>query len=284
MRQIALFFTVLAVSACSVVSNPGAPSSPASSSAVVYSAVGASDANGVGGTVPCLPYVTCPNGTGYVQVIARRYTTAGKTVTLQNLGVPGAVLGPTVQAIGNQLNRGILVNFVNDEMPFVKTDATLVTVFAGGNDANTLGAAVKAGFGGADPVAWVNTQITTFGRDMTTLIAGIKSRAPKARIIILNLPNLAALPYSDRTSLSDRRGLQTIAVGLNAQINTMTSQGATVVDLMCDSRLYDRHIFSSDGFHPNDTGYALFADLIYAAAATATATAPKNSCAFMTMY
>ena len=82
MKQIALFVTVLAVSGCSVLTNPTTPSEPTPTSAVVYSAVGASDANGVGGSVVCLPYVTCPNGTGYVQVIARRYTDAGKNVTL----------------------------------------------------------------------------------------------------------------------------------------------------------------------------------------------------------
>ena len=284
MKRIGVFGCVLAISACGVITNPNTPSDPASSSVVSYSAIGASDADGIGASVPCLPYVSCPNGTGYVQVIARRYTSAGKTVTLTNLGVPGAVLSKTIQDIGNQLNRGIIINFVNDEMPFVKTDSTLVTVFAGGNDANALGDAVKAGLGGSDPSTWLNTQILAFGRDMTTLVNGIKARAPKARIIILNLPNLAALPYASGDSLSDKRGLQTIAVGLNAQINMMAAQGATVVDMMCDSRLYNPAIFSSDGFHPNDTGYALFADLVFAAAGTTSSTAPKSSCSFMNMY
>ncbi len=176
------------------------------------------------------------------------------------------------------------VNFVADEMPFVKTDSTLVTVFAGGNDANALADGAKAGLGGADPTAWINTQIQGFGRDMTTLVTGIHARAPKARIIILNLPNLAALPYASGRSTSDKRLLQSIAVGLNAQVNTMIAQGATVVDMMCDGRLYSPAIFSSDGFHPNDTGYALFADLIYAAAATTSSTAPQSACSFMSVY
>ena len=288
MKQIGLFATVLAfsaVSACGVVTNPTTPTDPGTSnSAVIYTAIGASDANGVGASVPCLPYASCPSGTGYVQLIARRYSSAGRVVTLQNLGVPGAVLSKTIQDIGNQLNRGIAINFVADEMPFVKTDATLVTVFAGGNDANALWAAAKAGLGGSDPTTWLNNQITGFGRDMTALVTGIRARAPKARIIILNLPNLAALPYSSGLSAGDKRALQSIAVGLNAEVNAMMAQGATVVDMMCDSRLYNAAIFSSDGFHPNDTGYALFADLIYAAAATTSATSPKSSCSFMSQY
>lgn len=266
--------------------NPTSPSDPGttSSNAVIYSAVGASDANGVGGSVVCLPYVTCPDGTGYVQQLARRYTTAGKTVTLQNLGFPGAALSKTFQDIGNQVNRGIAINFLNDEMPFVKTDATLVTVFAGGNDANAVATAAQQGLGGSDPTSWVNAQIATFGRDMASLVTGIRARAPKARIIVLNLPNLAAMPYASTYGINDKRALQTIAVGMNTQVNATVNQGATVVDLMCDSRVYNPSIFSSDGFHPNDTGYALFADLIQAAAATSAATAPKSSCSFMSVY
>jgi lysophospholipase L1-like esterase len=143
---------------------------------------------------------------------------------------------------------------------------------------------MKNSLSGSDPTAWVNAQIDGFGRDMKTLISGIRGRSSKARIVILNLPNLAALPYSNGLSAADKRTLQMIAVGLNAQVNAMAAQGATVVDMMCDSRLYNPAIFSSDGFHPNDSGYALFADLLYAAAATTSATAPQSSCSFMTMY
>ena len=78
MRGTGLFLTFLvaaALPACSVVSNPTQPGGGSSTTGpVVYSALGASDANGVGSTTPCLPYADCPNGTGYVQVIARRYS------------------------------------------------------------------------------------------------------------------------------------------------------------------------------------------------------------------
>ena len=284
MKKIGLFATLFVASACGFVMNPTTPTDTTSTNAVIYSAIGASDANGVGGSVPCLPYASCPDGTGYVPLIARRYTTAGKTVTLQNLGFPGAALSKTFQDIGNQVNRGIAINFLSDEMPFVKTDATLVTVFAGGNDANAVASAAKAGLGGADPTNWISTQVSAFGRDMAALVTGIKARAPKARIIILNLPNLAAMPYSGGNSASDNRVLQAIAVAFSAQINATVSQGALVIDLMCDSRFYSAGVISSDGFHPNDTGYSLFADLIYAAAATTSIAAPQSSCAAMRVY
>lgn len=285
MKRFCLFLALGAASACASVLSPTNPDPSPTSTVAVYSAIGASDANGVGSSSPCIPYATCPDGKGYVQEIVRRLTAAGKTVTLQNLGVPGAVLSKSIQTIANQLNRGAAINFIQDEAPFVRTDSTLVTIFAGGNDANTIGSALKAGYGGSNPTAWATQQIQAFGTDMATLVTAVKTRAPKARIVILNLPNLAALPYAAGYTNDEKKILQQIAVGLNAGINATTSQGAVVVDMMCDSRLYSSSIFSSDGFHPNDAGYQLFADLIFAVTPSASAsTAPKSSCSFMTVY
>jgi len=285
MKNCWLFALIAFAAACGSVNSPTNPDPSPASTIAVYSAIGASDANGVGSSAPCLPYTTCPEGRGYVQEIVRRLQAAGKTVTLQNLGVPGAVLSPSIQTLGNQLNRGIAINFLQDEAPFVRTDSTLVTIFAGGNDANTIGSALKAGYGGSNATAWANQQIAQFGTDMTALVAAVKARAPKARIVILNLPNLAAMPYSKNNTISEKQILQQIAVGLNAAINATAAQGAIIVDMMCDSRLYSASIFSSDGFHPNDAGYVLFADLIYAVTpTTALTTSPKSSCSFMTQY
>lgn len=285
MKNICFFAIVLAAAACGTVHSPTTPEPPATSTVAVYSAIGASDANGVGSSSPCLPYTTCPDGRGYVQEIVRRLQASGKTVTLQNLGVPGAVLSSSMQTIGNQLNRGIAINFIQDEAPFVRTDSTLVTVFAGGNDANTIGSALKAGYGGSNATAWANQQIQQFATDMAALVSAIKTRAPKARIVILNLPNLAGMPYAVGNTTAEKQILQQIAVGLNAGVNATASQGAIIVDMMCDSRLYSSSIFSSDGFHPNDVGYSLFADLIYAVTPTTSqTTTPKSSCSFMSLY
>ena len=123
-----------------------------------------------------------------------------------------------------------------------------------------------------------------FGRDMLVLINGIKNRAPSARIVVLNLPNLAGLPYANGYTLAQKRGLQQIAVGFSSQINALGAQGALVLDLMCDSRFYLPGSLSSDGFHPNDVGYAYLADLVYAAASTGTVTPPRASCSQMGIY
>ncbi len=278
-RKILIVVAALAVSACAT----KGPTEPTDPSVVLYTAIGASDTTGFGSSVPCLPLTSCPQGTGYVQLIERRLESTGKSVTLLNIGIPGAVLSPEVEALGDSLGREIPANFIERELPFVQRDATLVTVFAGGNDANTVGAALQAGFGGLDPAGYVQTQVTNFGRDLRTLMTGIRDRAPNARIIILNLPNLAALPYSAGRTLSEKQWLQQIAVGFSAQINALGSQGAIVIDLMCDASFYGAGVYSSDGFHPNDAGYSRLADLILAAH-LGNVTPPRASCPTMTIY
>jgi len=285
-RWICVLSTVV-LAGCGFLKNNNEPTptpNPTSPNIVSYTAVGASDAIGYGGSLPCIPFTDCPNGTGYVQTVARRFSVEGKTVTLLNLGVPGSVLGPSVEAIGNGLGRGIPGNFIEGELPFVSANATLVTVFAGGNDGNTIGAAIKAGLAGSDQNAYIQAQSTTFGSDMKKLVTGVKTKAPNARIVILNLPNLAGMPYAAGLSLTEKRVLQQIAVGFSAAINGTQAQGALVLDLMCDPGFYNPGIFSSDGFHPNDLGYARIADLVYNAAKSGTVTAPKTSCAQMTLF
>jgi lysophospholipase L1-like esterase len=280
-RKILIVITALSVSSCTTSKGPTEPTDP---NVVLYTAIGASDTTGFGSSIPCLPLTSCPQGTGYVQTIERRLKSAGKTVTLLNIGIPGAVLGPEIQALGNSLGREILANILEREVPFVQRNATLVTVFAGGNDANTVGAALQDGRGGLDPAGYLQTQIGNFGRDLRTLVTGVRERAPDARVIILNLPNLAALPYSAGLTLNEKRWLQQISVGFSAQINALGSQGALVIDLMCDATFYGAGMYSGDGFHPNDAGYSRMADLILAANTAGAVTPPRASCAQMTIF
>jgi lysophospholipase L1-like esterase len=178
----------------------------------------------------------------------------------------------------------VLTNFLDSEVPFVATDATLVTVFAGGNDVNTVGAAVEAGYGGVDPLGYVITRSEGFGRDLKKMMDGIKARAPRARVVVLNLPNLAGLPYASGYSTTRKKALQDIAVRFSAEINKLTAQGATVVDIMCDSGFYQASRYSSDGFHPNDAGYARMADVAYSPATTGSGPSPQADCSFMRLY
>ena len=68
---------------------------------------------------------------------------------------------------------------------------------------------------------------------------------------------------------------------MTAAINALVGQGAIVIDLMCDARAYQSSSYSSDGFHPNDTGYAFMAGEVVRAITTTYPT-PRASCSQMT--
>jgi lysophospholipase L1-like esterase len=268
---------IFGAAACDMIKTPTTPAPVAG--AVSYSAIGASDAIGYGGTSPCMPFADCPNGTGYVQTVARRLRAEHADMEFLNLGVPGAVLSREIQDIGNAMGRGIVSNFIDGQMPFVDRDATIVTVFAGGNDVNTIGSAVRARAAGERP-AFAQTQIDHFTRDFATFIAGVAERAPNAQIVVLNLPNMARLPYANGRSGEEREWMRTLSVAFSGAMNATRSSRVRVVDMMCHAPMYDGAIYSSDGFHPNDTGYVRMADLVTAALSQAPAT-PASSCTFM---
>ena len=120
---------------------------------------------------------------------------SGKTVTVLNLAVPGSVVGPEIENLARQLGRGSIGNFVERQLPFVSRSSTLVTIFGGANDVNVVGNAIEQGLGGGNPVGWGTAFATGFGRDLATIVDGVRARAPNARIILLNPPNGAGMPY-----------------------------------------------------------------------------------------
>jgi len=280
---------VIAAGACRKSGDDGGPSpgpspspTPTPGTPVAYTAIGASDAVGVGSSAVCIPFTACPDGRGYVPLVARELGSDGTTVTLSNLGIPATVLSPAIETIGNQYGRGIPGNFLEQEMPFVPRSSTVVTIFAGGNDTNAIGTAVDRGAAGGDPNGYIDQQVRGFASDYTALVRGIRARAPSARIVAMNLPNMAALPYAARFSLTQRRYLQRIAVGFSREgANALVSEGVVVVDLMCNARSYQSGNYSSDGFHPNDAGYAFLASELVRAIRTAGYPPPQGDCGFM---
>lgn len=278
----------LVAAGCSKLPGSSTPISPSptgpSSQTASYTAVGASDGIGFGGSAPCVPFTECPNGTGYVQILTRRMAEGGRTVSHLNLSIPGAVLSRTIEDLATSIGRPVPGNFIERESPFVPTASTHVTIFAGGNDANTIGQAVRAGAGSADPNAYVDGQVRQWGNDLVDLVARIRARAPSARIVALNLPNLAAAPYVSGYTASEKRLMQRIAVGLSDRVNALTGSNVLVVDLMCDARLLLPSNYASDGFHPNDSGYAVIAENVLPALRDGTATAPSTSCAQRTLF
>lgn len=248
-----------------------------------YAAIGASDAVGVGSSVVCFPNTDCANGTSYVYVLARRLA-EGRQLTLTNLGIPAAVIGPDIQQLGQRYGRSTPANFIEHEAPRIPATATLVTIFAGGNDTNAIAAAVAAGAGGSDLTGYIDTQVRAFANDYVTLVDALRQRAPSARIVVANLPNFAAVPFTAGYTLMQRQIMQKISVGVSTVgTNALVSRGVTVVDLLCDARAYNAENFSSDGFHPNDIGYAYLADVLFSAINAASYPAPAPSCPQMTL-
>jgi lysophospholipase L1-like esterase len=214
-------------------------------------------------------------------VAARTLRTQGFTVNVQQLGIPGAVISRTFQDLATQYGRSdVLANFIQQEAPFVNRNATLVTLFTGANDINVMTTALGKGAGGADPTAFIDQTVAAFTSDYATLIGGIRSRARAARIIVLNVPNLAAMPYLSAASLAQKQAAQRAAVRITTTVINPTPD-TTVIDLMCDSRLYQPSVLSADGFHPNDAGYALLGAEIVKALTSSSYPAPKSSCSQM---
>ena len=262
--------------------SPAAPSAvgpPAASAAITYSAIGASDANGVGSSVPCLPFTSCENGTGYVPVLARQLRAAHQ-VTVMNLGIPASMLSPAIEAIARQIGREVTGNFVERQMPFVPTNSTLVTISGGANDANAIGEAIEKGAAASGLDRYIETQARAFGADYDRLVQGVRARARDSFIVILNVPNLGALPYAGQYSLEYRRVLQSVSVAFSREANRQAGSGVAVVDVLCDPAVYIAANFSRDGFHPNDAGYALIAGRI-ASVVNGAASPPAAACPAM---
>jgi lysophospholipase L1-like esterase len=268
--------------ACGGKDDPTGPSPiPTPNSTINYTAIGASDALGIGATVACVPYEDCPNGRGYVHVAVRDLRSRGFTIRLNNLGWPTSTISRRLQNLGAQYGREIYGNFMEQEVPFVLSDTTLITIFTGGNDVNVIISALGGGAGGSDRTGYMNSQITAFGQDFSTLLQAIRERA-SSRIIVLNLPNMGAMPFLARATRDQQLAAQTLSVGMTRSVfNPLTASGVMVIDLMCDARAYQASTYSSDGFHPNDQGYAWMAAEVVAATTTAYK-APAASCAQMT--
>ena len=165
--------------------------------------------------------------------------------------------------------------------PRLRTDAA--GKITGANDVNVMTTALGKGAGSADPTAFIDQSVAAFTSDFASLIAGIRSRAKAARIIVMNLPNLAGIPYLASASLAQRQAAQRASVRITTAVINNTPD-VTVIDLMCDTRLYQASVLSADGFHPNDTGYSLLGAEIAKAVTSSSYPAPKASCAQMVLF
>lgn len=276
--SLALVVAALAGAACSKSPDTGTSPTGSGTSGVVYTNISASDATGYMSSVVCVPFTPCDNGTGWVQTLFRRLQQNG-AATLFNPGIPGQVISQHFEDLGRRLGRTYPGNFITNQAPFTRADSTVVTIFAGANDANTIGQVVQAQLAGDDVRGFIDQQVRQFGDDLGTLVRAVRQKAPGAKVVILNLPNLSGAPYLARNSALERGIMQRIAVGMTNHVNALVGPNTLVVDLMCDARIIEPASFSSDGFHPSDRGYALMAELAYPAVVNSSHPAPAADCA-----
>ena len=263
-RRVALLFVCLAAAATAACgwfedNSPSAPSAvgpPASGAAVSYTAFGASDALGIGSSAPCVLFAPCENGAGYVQSLARQLRGSSREVTLTNLGIPAAVLSPTIYTLARSRGRDIPANFIDHELLVLPPRSTLITIFGGANDVNAVGAVMQQGVSVSEARSFADARIREFGADYDRLVNTIRDRAPGAFVIVINIPNLAVMPYVAGNTLQERVVLQYLSVGFTREANRQARSGVVILDLMCDPSVYDRANISGDGFHPSDAGYS----------------------------
>ncbi|MBV8171975.1 MAG: SGNH/GDSL hydrolase family protein [Candidatus Eremiobacteraeota bacterium] len=222
---------------------------------------------------------SCPGGKSYVVDLTGLLSGPSAQVTLVDLGISGAVIGPDIQA-DTAACFGAPGNIITSEVPLINASSTLVTVFTGGNDTNAI---VQCSAGNPNPAAFIAAEMAKFGADYATLIQDIKKAAPNAEIVVSNLPNFALIPVGTMQPAPVQAALDQVSVGLDMQVINPSAGSSVnaVVDALCTAQSYNVANFSADGFHPNDAGYAAFAQL-YAnqvqAAKTPPAPAPQSSC------
>lgn len=216
----------------------GAPWPKAARQQIVYTALGDSIAWGLFASKRCWPIVPslhgCAGATSFVADVAAGLAKNGRQVWVQNLAISGARLETVL----------------SDEVSKISPKATLVTVFIGMNDFSDIAKGAKT--------------LTQFQIQYETLLTYLATNLPRAKIVLLNIPNVDYLPCC--TGLNGRAN-GTWEAG-NTFINSLAGK-YTIVDLVCDESLYSPAMFpAADGIHPSDAGHAeIAADALAALAA-----------------
>jgi lysophospholipase L1-like esterase len=197
---------------------------------IVYVAIGDSAGFGIGGDPPT-------GDGGYPRRLERRMREAGRSVRLENLSVPGALVR----------------NFATEQLPRAiqiaagSGGADLITVCLGGNDGD-------------------DTAPADFRRDLDTLLAGLVPL--DAEVIVCNVPDVSLTPKYQADPAEAARVAANV-VALNAELAAAAaSRGFPVVDIYAVSQqIHGRPELISpiDGFHPNAAGYEVWAEAMWPA-------------------
>lgn len=194
---------------------------------VIYVAIGASDAVGVG--------ATDPNTQGYVPLIIARLPAHSQAL---NLGISGNTIHPTLT---NELPEAIAAH------------PTLVTVWMVGNDFRNCTLLNQYGADLETLLAQLQTQ--THAR---VFVANLPDMS-----LLPSFQNDAAQVPCFQGQTADQIRAQ--VVQWNAVIAAaVTRHGDVLVDLFHSVLAQHPELIYSDGFHPSTAGYKVLADLFWA--------------------
>jgi len=216
-----------ACGASSSVTRPAASPTATHAASVVYVALGASDAVGVG--------AADPNTQGYVPVLISRLP---KDADALNLGVSGYKVHDALQ---------------NKIAAALNAHPTLVTVWLAGND-----------FRGCTPL---NTYIADLNALLDQLKSGTKAQVFVANLPDMSLlpamrPGSQGLGACHQTETSQQMRAETQT--WNAAIaQSVGSHGDDLIDLYRAGLASHPEYISGDGFHPTAAGHLRLADLFW---------------------
>lgn len=194
-------------------------------SAPKYTALGASDAVGIGAT---------PNTAGYVYLISDWMKARYTYWTLINRGVSGYT-APDI--VNNTLS------------PAVADQPQIVTLWVGGNDVVKSAAVLES----------TATLAARYRTAYTTILHRLRTETG-AFIVTANIPDISRTPVANGYPSFLKTLAKNDTLALNAVIaEVAAAENVPVVDLYSNPESYNPANFSSDGFHPNNAGYALMA-------------------------
>ncbi|MDE2483159.1 MAG: SGNH/GDSL hydrolase family protein [bacterium] len=185
-----------------------------------------------------------------------------------NLGIIGESLIPEPNSFflghtSNDKRYSPMIGLLDAEVPRIPRTTTIVTIYIGTNDLWMAEQTLKPNLSNIATMRHTFDDVARdWRRDMHDLIDAVRTRAPRATIVVGTVINPA-----DKGSIThlNFEPYLTYRLALTALVNSMNrsivSQNVIVADLNCDPRLYDITNYTTpNDVHPTDRGHAAIAE------------------------
>jgi len=216
----------------------------------LYVALGDSITWGRGVTINCQPFPAhpvdiasyCPDGTTYPVLVAMALRKAGIAGHFMNMGISG----------------GTVDTIIANELPYLPAETTLVTISIGGNDSRFVrrkGMTVK-------------DNVKLYEDQYMKLLDMVHQRAPKARIVLVNIPNYGTISklgsrFTSDTAV-DQQHFDATSQLMTKFVDSLYPKYA-VADTMCQAYSYDMSVHFEGSAHMTEPGYAQMAKSVLSA-------------------